>query len=282
MTDTPDMNKPDEQERAAKLNEQIHIMFHQVLRQAQAAYSAGLLMGDHAAMEWLEAALEGPGHVPIEGSDPWWYAHDAWEWKPGQPDVMPAYCSTAAEGPTEFPDEADGAGVPLGAYMGRLLAEVNGRGILFIAEVDGKRWATNMYWIVPADMDGLADLTENLAPGTYFANGRTLADSVWSGPVPIVELLATLGEDDRVAATRTCLADGTAVFQRAGETIVARYNTTKGSPVYFDPGRLDLLAGWWPDLTFTVNPSDLEGPAVCISAGAPVGLLMPMRAVHVE
>ena len=27
---------------------------------------------------------------------------------------------------------------------------------------------------------------------------------------------------------------------------------------------------WWPDLTFTVDPTNLEGPAVCISAGVAV------------
>lgn len=53
-------------------------LFHMVLRQAQAAYSAGLLYGPEACMEWLGNALRGPGQIPSEGSDPQWYSEDAW------------------------------------------------------------------------------------------------------------------------------------------------------------------------------------------------------------
>jgi hypothetical protein len=69
---------------------------HMVIRQAQAAYSAGLRDGPDACMTWLGNALRGPGHLPPEGSDPDWYSSDAWtEGPPWQP--MPAANATTSE-----------------------------------------------------------------------------------------------------------------------------------------------------------------------------------------
>jgi len=73
-------------------------MFHMVLRQAQAAYAAGLRDGPDACMEWLGNALAGPGLLPSEGADPQWYSEDAWtEGPPWQP--VPAANATISEPP---------------------------------------------------------------------------------------------------------------------------------------------------------------------------------------
>lgn len=71
-------------------------LFHMVLRRSQAAYSAGLREGPEACMKYLGNALRGPGHLPPEGSDPDWYAEDAWtEGPPWQ--AIPAANATLSE-----------------------------------------------------------------------------------------------------------------------------------------------------------------------------------------
>jgi hypothetical protein len=70
--------------------------FHMVIRQAQAAYAAGLRDGPEACMEWLGNALAGPGNLPSEGADPQWYADDAWTDGPPWP-TPPAHNATANE-----------------------------------------------------------------------------------------------------------------------------------------------------------------------------------------
>lgn len=73
-------------------------LFHMVLRQSQAAYSAGLRDGPEACMEWLGNALSAPGLLPPAGSDPDWYSSDAWtEGPPWHP--VPAANATLADAP---------------------------------------------------------------------------------------------------------------------------------------------------------------------------------------
>jgi hypothetical protein len=59
--------------------------FHLVIRQAQAAYAAGLRDGPGACMEWLGNALAGPGNLPGDGADPDWYSEDGWTEGPPWP-----------------------------------------------------------------------------------------------------------------------------------------------------------------------------------------------------
>ena len=65
-------------------------MFHMVIRQAQAAYAAGLRDGPQACMVWLGNALVGPGNLPEPGADPGWYAAAAWAEGPPWPEPPPA------------------------------------------------------------------------------------------------------------------------------------------------------------------------------------------------
>jgi hypothetical protein len=71
-------------------------MFHMVIRQAQAAYAAGLRDGPEACMTWLGNALVGPGNLPTPGADPDWYASDAWTEGPPWP-APPLTNATANE-----------------------------------------------------------------------------------------------------------------------------------------------------------------------------------------
>lgn len=94
--------RPSDKERA------LADMFHMVVRQAQAAYAAGLRDGPEACMDWLGNALAGPGNCPNDGADPDWYAADAWTKGPPWPSPPPAnatLCEPADSPPPRVPDQ---------------------------------------------------------------------------------------------------------------------------------------------------------------------------------